>query len=103
MMVIALCASTHGQLKNVHLVCHVWNDEVIYRQGFFHSLRFKNRPDDVRGCWCTEHWLCSSIHCQQLSDTITAITLYHWSMDSHCWFLHTLDHVVEVKIIECGT
>ncbi len=102
MMVVALCASMHGQLKNICLVCHVWNNEVIHKHGFFHSLWFKNRPNNARDCWQTEHWHCSSIHCQQLSNTITMITLYHWLMDSHCWFLHTHNCVVEVKIIECG-
>ncbi|KAK0462670.1 uncharacterized protein EV420DRAFT_1639889 [Desarmillaria tabescens] len=99
---ISACAATHGELKNLCSVCKAWNQEVLTKCAFFGSLVFKNRQNDARACRRVEYWLCSSIRSLGVEDTITSITLYKWTIDSHCWFLHVLNCVTDVKIISSG-
>ncbi len=103
MLFISACMYTHGKLKNLRLVCKAWNDEILFKHSFFNSLLFKDKPDQAHMCRHREYWLCSSIRSLGIADTITSIMLYRWMMDSHCWFLHVLNHVTNVKIISSGS
>lgn len=103
MLFISACVYTHGKLKNLCLVCKAWNDEILFKHSFFGSLLFKDKPDQAHMCQHREYWLCSSIRSLGIADTIMSIMLYRWTMDSHCWFLHVLNHVTDVKIISSGS
>ncbi|PBK89373.1 hypothetical protein ARMGADRAFT_1083898 [Armillaria gallica] len=99
---VAACVRSPGVLANIWLVCHAWNDEVVYKHNFFHCLIFRNRRLRPRACRRDEYWLCSSLVALGITNTIMSITLRNWTMDSRCWFLRTLSSVTDMKIINCG-
>ncbi len=99
--VISLYSKT-ADLKTYRLVNREWNREVIFHTPLFSILNFSD-PHNINPSQSRHIEYSASLFLVShgIEHNVTTITLHNWQLDTHCWYLHLLQQVHTVRIVDC--